>query len=41
MGYKDAEKKGLKPDYSKFDAKLDEALHKVFRSDRFRLTDKA
>jgi hypothetical protein len=33
IGY---EQKGLKPDSPEFDKKLDEALHKFFRSDRFR-----
>jgi hypothetical protein len=34
--YREAEQKGLKPDYSRFDSELDEALHEAFRSDSFR-----
>ena len=34
--YRDAEEKGLKPDYDKFDDILDENLHRAFRSDEFR-----
>jgi hypothetical protein len=36
--YKEAEDKGLKPDYSRFDNVLDEALYEKFRSDWFRQT---
>jgi hypothetical protein len=34
--YREAEQKGIKPDYSRLDSELDEALHKVYRSDGFR-----
>ena len=34
--YREVEQKGIKPDYSRFDSELDEALHKVYRSDGFR-----
>jgi hypothetical protein len=36
--YKEAEDKGLKPDYSKFDNVLDETLYEKFRSDWLRQT---
>jgi hypothetical protein len=34
--YGKADQEGLKPDYSRFGSELNEALHEVFRSDRFK-----
>ena len=34
--YREADQKGPKTDYSRFDSELNEALHEVFRSDRFK-----